>query len=274
MANRPAAGKDGLRMIEPGHPAWAEIGLIDPGATGQASYEIRSGEAVQLTSTVARLTAANPGYMTGPGTNSYIVGRDDELAVIDPGPLRDDHIAALAVFGSRIRLIFATHTHPDHSPAAARLQAATGAEIVGLPAPRGEHQDQTFRPAIVPADGEVFSVGETQIRAVHTPGHASNHVCYRLDEERILFTGDHVMQGSTVVINPPDGDMTAYIASLRRLQGTGLEYLAPGHGFVIGQPDGMFDLLIRHRLLRERKVSSALRSLGPVLLEELDSGGL
>jgi glyoxylase-like metal-dependent hydrolase (beta-lactamase superfamily II) len=150
-----------------------------------------------------------------------------------------------------------------------RLKEATGATLVGLNPPPGQHQDQTFHPDLIPADGETLSFGGCTIRAVHTPGHASNHVCYLLEEDRLLFTGDHVMQGSTVVINPPDGDMTAYVASLEMLQGTGISYLAPGHGFLIGEPDEMLDLLIRHRQLRERKALSALKAIGPASLEEL-----
>jgi glyoxylase-like metal-dependent hydrolase (beta-lactamase superfamily II) len=266
---RLATGRNGSRSLPPNHPAYAEIGLIDPEGSGRASYEIVPGLVTRLTPHVRRLTAPNPGYMTGPGTNSYLVGARDEVAVVDPGPFNEDHIAALLDVGVRIRWILVTHTHPDHSPAAARLKEATGATVIGMPPPQGQHQDQTFRPDIVPEDGDYLPLGGCSLRAVHTAGHASNHLCYQLEDAGILFTGDHVMQGSTVVINPPDGDMTAYIDSLRRLQGTGLSYLAPGHGFLIGQPDDMLDLLIRHRLLRERKTLSALRNSGSVSLEEL-----
>ena len=266
---RPARTRDGVRMVAPGHGAYAEIGLLDPGGKGNALCEIIPGEVTRLTKSVRRLTAANPGYMTGPGTNSYFVGDESEVAVIDPGPLLDEHIANLLGAGAKIRQILVTHTHPDHSPAAVRLSAATGATLVGLKPPVGQHQDQTFQPDLMPADGETLTVGGRTLRAIHTPGHASNHVCYLLEEERLLFTGDHVMQGSTVVINPPDGDMIAYIDSLKMLQGAGISYLAPGHGFLIGNPDDMLDLLIRHRQLRERKTQSALNAVGPATLEEL-----
>jgi glyoxylase-like metal-dependent hydrolase (beta-lactamase superfamily II) len=256
-------------MLSPSHPAFAEAGLIDPEGGGRASYEIVPGLTTQLTARVRRLTAPNPGYMTGPGTNSYLIGDGDEVAIIDPGPLHDAHIGALLETGVRIRWILVTHTHPDHSPAAARLRDTTGATLIGMIPPIGQHQDQTFQPEIIPAGGERVQVGGCSLRVVHTPGHASNHLCYLLEDEGILFTGDHVMQGSTVVINPPDGDMSAYIESLQAIQGIGLSYLAPGHGFLIGQPDTMLELLVRHRLLRERKVLSALRSAGPAALEEL-----
>lgn len=264
-----ATGRDGPLSLSPGHAAYAEVGLIDPEGSGRASYEIVPGLMTQLTRNVRRLTAPNPGYMTGPGTNTYLIGDGDEMAVIDPGPLNDDHVAALLAADVRIRWILVTHTHPDHSPAAARLKEATGATLIGMLPPQGQHQDQTFRPDIVPAGGERLPLGGCSLRAVHTPGHASNHLCYLLEEDGILFTGDHVMQGSTVVISPPDGDIAAYISSLRTIQGIGLSYLAPGHGFLIGEPDDMLDLLIRHRLLRERKVLTALKGAGSARLEEL-----
>jgi len=257
------------RMLKPGSPAFAELQLVDSDRRDADDYRIEPGTVTRLTPNVRRLTAANPGYMTGPGTNSYLVGSGGDIALIDPGPLGDDHLGNLLGVAERIRWIFVTHTHPDHSPAAAVLKAATGATLIGLPAPVGEHQDRTFRPDVLPVDGERFPLSGCTLRAVHTPGHASNHVCYLLEEERLLFTGDHVMQGSTVVINPPDGDMAAYIDSLRLLQGAGIAHFAPGHGFVIGAPDEMIELLVRHRFLRERKILSAVTRLRSSTLEAL-----
>jgi glyoxylase-like metal-dependent hydrolase (beta-lactamase superfamily II) len=258
-------------MIAPGEGPYAEIRLLDPGRRGTASYEIVPGVPTRLTGNVRRMTAANPGFMTGPGTNSYLVGPESgDIAVIDPGPLLDDHIANLLAAPGRIRWIFTTHTHPDHSPAAAVLKERTGATLHGLPAPLvGLHQDQTFLPDVVPANGDRFALPGCTLKAIHTPGHASNHICYLLEEDRLLFTGDHVMQGSTVVINPPDGSMSQYIDSLNLLRGTGIDYFAPGHGFLIGAPDDMIELLVRHRELREYKSLLAVREQGTATLEAL-----
>jgi len=267
----PATGQEGLRMLRPGEGPYAEVMLLDPDRRGTASYEIVPGSPTRLTPHVRRLTAPNPGFMTGPGTNSYLVGGENgDVAVIDPGPLLEGHIDNLLAAPGRIRWIFVTHTHPDHSPAASVLKEKTGATLHGMPAPsRGAHQDKTFRPDIVPAGGDRFALPGCTLRAIHTPGHASNHLCYLLEEDRLLFTGDHVMQGSTVVINPPDGSMTDYIASLRMIRGTGIDYFAPGHGFLIGAPDDMIELLVRHRELREYKSLLAVRELGTATLEAL-----
>jgi len=267
----PATGRAGQRLVAPGEGPYAEIKLLDPDRKGSASYEIAPGVATRLTRNVRRLTAANPGYMTGPGTNSYLIGPEDgDIAVIDPGPLLDDHIAALLAAPGRIRWVFTTHTHPDHSPAAVVLKEKIGATVHGLPAPTvGLHQDQTFRPDIVPTSGDRFALPGCTLRAVHTPGHASNHLCYLLEEDRLLFTGDHVMQGSTVVINPPDGSMAQYIESLKMIRGQGIDYFAPGHGFLIGKPDDWIEVLVRHRELREYKSLLAVRELGTATLEAL-----
>jgi glyoxylase-like metal-dependent hydrolase (beta-lactamase superfamily II) len=262
------------RPIGPGHPAFAETGLLDRHGFAAASPQIAPGLLTRLTPRLRRLTAPNPGFMTGPGTNSYIIGGrdsawDDDIAVIDPGPANDDHFAALLAIPGRVRLILVTPTHPDHSPAAALLKAETGAALLGMAPPVGEHQDQTFRPDRILSDGDIVRIGDATLRVIHTPGHASNHLCYLLEEDRILFTGDHVMQGSTVVINPPDGDMAQYIASLRKLSGAPIDYFAPGHGFLIGQPFEMAELLIRHRFVRESKTLGVVKSAGPATLEAL-----
>jgi glyoxylase-like metal-dependent hydrolase (beta-lactamase superfamily II) len=221
--------------------------------------EIRPGETCSLGERVRRITAPNPGVMTGPGTNTYIVGTG-ALALIDPGPSIESHVAALlAAVGDRLRWILCTHAHHDHSPAAQAVKAATGAQLIGMPPPPGERHDQQFVPDWRIQDGERLEGDGFTLRAVHTPGHASNHMCYLLEEERLLFTGDHVMQGSTVVIGPPDGSMNAYLKSLDRLLGIDIARFAPGHGHPIETPHDEVRKLIRHRLAREQKVLTALQ---------------
>ena len=264
-----AQGRDGPKLFRRADPQYFEIHWCDPDETGESSYDIVPGVPKKLDRLVTRVTAPNPGMMTGPGTNSYLVG-ERELALIDPGPAIDSHIEALLAAGAgRIRWILCTHTHLDHSPAAAALKAATGASIIGRPAPRGTSQDQGFAPARVPGHGERLELGGMSLRALHTPGHASNHLCYMLEKTKMLFTGDHVMQGSTVVINPPDGDMRAYLLALEALLEEDIAILAPGHGFLIGQPHREVRRLIAHRLAREAKVTAAVERLGRATLEEL-----
>ena len=227
------------------------------------------GERVQVSPLVARITAPNPGMMTGPGTNAYILGRE-RFALIDPGPESPAHLAAmLAAVGDRLRWILCTHTHLDHSPGARALKAATGAAVFGMPAPPHGNQDAAFAPDRVLAHGDVVDCGAFNLRAVHTPGHASNHLCYLLDQEKLLFTGDHMMQGSTVVINPPDGDMLAYLASLEALLALDLARAAPGHGHPIDSPHDEARRLIAHRLGREQKVVAAFAAKNPATLDEL-----
>jgi len=181
--------------------------------------------------------------------------------VLDPGPADAGHLAAIeTACAGRCRWILTTHTHPDHSPGAAPLARATGAALIGRPPPESGPQDTSFVPELSPADGWRLALDGLTLRAVHTPGHASNHVCWLLEEQALLFTGDHIMAGSTVVIAPPDGNMNAYLASLRRLHTLGLRALAPGHGAVIGDPDAAVDALVRHRLGREAKVVASLEA--------------
>ncbi|HEX9969499.1 MAG TPA: MBL fold metallo-hydrolase, partial [Acidimicrobiales bacterium] len=195
--------------------------------------DLEPGVVTELTPLVRRVLAPNPGIMTGPGTNTYLVGRD-EIAVIDPGPDdAEEHLDVVAeAGGGRIRWILVTHTHSDHSPGAAGLKARTGAQVLGFDERDG------FVPDAAIGDGWTLDAGGFRLRAFHTPGHASNHLCYRLEGERLLFSGDHIMSGSTVVIAPPDGDMAAYLRALERLKGVELVGVAPGHGAYVDDPYG------------------------------------
>jgi glyoxylase-like metal-dependent hydrolase (beta-lactamase superfamily II) len=218
-----------------------------------------------LSPLVRRILAPNPGIMTGPGTNTYLVGVD-EIAVIDPGPDDAEHLDAVAGCGSgRIRWILCTHTHPDHAPGAKGLAERTGAEVLGY----GSVGDDGFEPDRTLADGDQLEGSEWRLTAVHTPGHASNHLCYLLDQERLLFTGDHLMQGSTVVIKPPDGDMATYLDSLAKVRALRLKALAPGHGHLIEDPNALIDWYLEHRREREAQVLAALGTAGTATVEQL-----
>ena len=219
---------------------------------------------------VWRILGRNPGPMTGPGTNSYLVG-ESRLCLIDPGPRDRLQLGSFlrAIGGGKLAYILATHTHGDHSPGAADLQRATGAELVGLPAPEHGHNDTSFRPAREWRHGDLLDCGEYTIRMLHTPGHVSNHFCYLLCEERLLFTGDHILQGTTSVILPPDGNMGDYLTSLDELRRMPLRYLAPGHGNLIRDPRTEISKLIKHRRRRESKIERGLANIGDCSLEEL-----
>jgi glyoxylase-like metal-dependent hydrolase (beta-lactamase superfamily II) len=258
------------RLFRSADAPYHEIHWSDPEEKGNTCFVIQPGIPKRLDRYVTRITAPNPGMMTGPGTNSYLVGGDGGLAVIDPGPAVDAHVAKILEVGAgRIRWILTTHTHVDHSPAAALLKAATGAQVMGRPRPQEGNQDHSYTPDRTLADGDRLSLDGVNLRAMHTPGHASNHLCYLLEETKMLFTGDHVMQGSTVVINPPDGDMRVYLASLERLLAEDIAIIAPGHGYLIGTPHREVKRLVAHRLAREAKVTAALKRLGAATAEQL-----
>ena len=270
---RVAGGRDGVRPVMPDEHAWAELGRIDPAGHGHASYELVPDRPVRLSERVIRVTADNGSVMTGPGTNTYLVGSADarRWAVIDPGPDLAAHVEAIvAAAPGPIDRIFVTHTHKDHSPAARALKARTGATLLGQAPRHRQWQDETFEADVVLHGGERFELAEgVHLAVVHTPGHASNHLCFLLEEEKTLFTGDHVMQASTVVINPPDGDMAAYLASLREIARLDLDWLAPGHGFLMARPRAAIEAIVAHRLKREAKVVAALEALAPAPAERL-----
>jgi glyoxylase-like metal-dependent hydrolase (beta-lactamase superfamily II) len=221
------------------------------------------GVAKALSPLARRILAPNPGIYTGPGTNTYLVGID-EIVVIDPGPADESHLEAIVgCGGDRIRWIALTHTHIDHSPGVEGLKERTGAEVLAFNARDGLKPDRRI------GDGYSIEATEFRLTAVHTPGHASNHLCYVLEEERMLFSGDHIMQGSTVVIRPPDGDMADYMASLEKVRKLRLRTIAPGHGRVIDTPAQTIDWYLAHRVEREAQILAALRQAGTARIDDL-----
>jgi glyoxylase-like metal-dependent hydrolase (beta-lactamase superfamily II) len=256
-----AAGRDGRKLFHPGDAPYSEIRWVDPQGAEISSYDLLPGVPKKLDRYVTRIIAPNAGVMTGAGTNTYLVG-ESELVVIDPGPADPAHIQAIVVAGAgRIRWILCTHTHVDHASAAAAIRQATGALIAGRPGPATPHDCNVVVDRVL-ADGDSVKCDDLSLCAIATPGHASNHLCYLLDRTRMLFTGDHIMQGSTVVIWPPDGNMRTYLDSLGRLLAFDISILAPGHGYLIGQPHAEAQRLIRHRLAREDKVRKAVLAAG------------
>lgn len=227
--------------------------------------ELRPGAVTEVAEGVRRIVAPNPGIMTGPGTNTYLVGTD-RLAVIDPGPDDPAHLAAVLEAGrDRIGWILVTHSHIDHSPLAAGLHRSTGAPVIGFgPPPRLvgtgglDAHDGTFSPDRRLTDGDRLDLGDCALEAVYTPGHTSNHLCFELAGTGLLFSGDHVMSGSTVVIAPPDGDMAVYMESLEKVRGRDPRRIGPGHGAMIEDPVAVLDSYLRHRIEREIQVRAAL----------------
>ncbi len=225
------------------------------------------GKVVRLSPLVRRLTCNNPGVFTGPGTNTYLIGKpaSGHVVVLDPGPDDPAHIRAIARAGPRaaIKTIVVTHTHPDHSPGVALLKELTGATVIGF-----DSRD-AFSTDVDAGDGFIVKTGGFHLRAVHTPGHASNHLCWVLEDENLLFSGDHVMAGSTVVISPPDGDMKQYLEALEKVRRLRVDAIAPAHGPVLRDPDAILSWYVNHRLDRERLVFAALARRGTATIPEL-----
>ncbi len=237
--------------------------------TGLPEKPWPTGTAEQLDPLIRRVLAPNPSLYTYTGTQSYVVGAGDDVAVIDPGPNEPAHIdAILATVGeAKITAIMCTHTHRDHSPAAAPLAQRTDAPIVGCAPlvlksdrPRADESfDTTYAPDRVLEDGEQMTGTGWTLTAVHTPGHTSNHLCFALEESKALFTGDHVMGWSTSVVIPPDGDMGEYMKSLERLMARDDTVYHAAHGAAITKPQQLVRGMIGHRRQRENQI---LRLMG------------
>lgn len=238
---------------------------LPPGTVEQAAPGIR------------RILCANPGPFTFRGTNTWLIGAGTSVAVLDPGPVDEAHLAAIlaATRGERITHILVSHTHRDHSPGVAALQAATGARSFGFgphvtpPDQGGEGGDHGFRPDVTVADGDAIEGGDWALRAIHTPGHCANHLCFALEGSGVLFSADHVMSWSTSVVSPPDGDMAAYMRSLDRLAARDDRLFLPGHGPALPQPGPFMAALAAHRREREAKVLDALRAARRATPQEL-----
>ena len=270
-------------------PPFGELALVCPDGLIVHELAWQTERPVPLLKNLMRLTAPNPGVMTGPGTNSYLVGDPDTGHIaIDPGPDDAEHLERLwRAAGGDIRAIVCTHSHPDHSPGAARLQSLCTHKppILGLPSAPTSRENSRFAPERALADGERLTLkapdGTTHtLQVVHTPGHAANHLCLLLEEDGLLFSGDHILNGSTTVIDPPDGNMGDYLDSLATLDRLcaqyGVEFILPAHGYVLGDlqrtPDNpsapehggareAIAHLTAHRLAREAKVARAMQAL-------------
>ena len=260
---------------------YGELALVCPDGQIVHPLDWQTERPVPLLRNVQRLTAPNPGVMTGPGTNSYLVGDPATgYIAIDPGPADADHLDKLwRAAGGDIRMIVCTHSHADHAPGAAPLQALcvqagrARPPILGLPSAPTARAASAFTPDRPLRNHELLTLsgqapdGKTThtLQVIHTPGHAANHLCLLLVEDALLFSGDHILNGSTTVIDPPDGNMADYLDSLDRLDAVcaehGVEFILPAHGYVLGDALGAIAKLKAHRLAREAKVLAAMQAL-------------
>ena len=277
------AGKE-ARYMEDEMP-FGELALVCPDGQIVHPLDWQTERPVPLLKNLQRLTAPNPGVMTGPGTNSYLVGDPATgFIAIDPGPADAEHLDKLwRAAGGDIRMIVCTHSHPDHSPGAAPLQALcvqagrAAPPILGLPSAPTARAASAFTPDRALQNNELLALsGQAPegkithtLQVIHTPGHAANHLCLLLQEDGLLFSGDHILNGSTTVIDPPDGNMADYLDSLDRLDALcaehNVEFILPAHGHVLGGPiNGARSAIAKlkaHRLAREAKVLAAMQAL-------------
>ena len=273
---------------------FGELELTSPDGQIVHTLDWQTDQPVKLLRNVMRLTAPNPGVMTGPGTNSYLVGdAQSGYIVIDPGPADTDHLQRLYdAAGGNIRLIVCTHSHPDHSPGARPLQAlceAAGKKppVAGLPSAATARADSTFTPdqtllnnellapAFIGLEADLIpknSQNQHTLKVIYTPGHAANHLCLVLVEDGLLFSGDHILNGSTTVINPPDGNMNTYLDSLAVLTAAcdthQIEFILPAHGYAIGQAKTAIAQLKAHRLKREAKIMKVMQAMPDGTLDD------
>ncbi len=255
---------------------YGELALVCPDGQIRHTLDWQSEKPVALLKNLMRLTAPNPGMMTGPGTNSYLVGDSDcGYIAIDPGPADAEHLERLwQAAGGDIRMIVCTHSHPDHSPGAKPLQAlclAAGRAappIWGLASAATARAASEFKPDRELLDQQILSLQNHNVshslQVIYTPGHAANHLCLVLMEDALLFSGDHVLNGSTTLVDPPDGNMNDYLNSLDRLSQACLEhqieFILPAHGYVIGQAGAAIAALKTHRLKREAKIARVMQA--------------
>ena len=267
------------RYVENEAP-YGELALVCPDGQIEHALNWQTTQPVKLLKNVMRLTAPNPGVMTGPGTNSYLVGdADTGYIAIDPGPADADHLARLySAAGGDIRMIVCTHSHPDHSPGAQPLQALceqagrARPQILGLPSAPTARAASAFMPDQSLQNKEQLALVKTSsegqtthtLMVIHTPGHAANHLCLVLLEDGLLFSGDHILNGSTTVVDPPDGNMTAYLDSLDALSTAcdahDIEFILPAHGYVLAQASTAIAQLKAHRLKREAKIRAVVHA--------------
>lgn len=239
---------------------WGTRGI--PGGP-ESSVPLQASVPTEVWPGVLRVLAPNPGFMTGPGTNTYVVFSGDEAVVVDPGPRHGAHLdAVVAAVGSRrVRAVLVTHHHPDHSEGLEAFATRLGAPSAG-PAPPTTDSATVSE---VLSEGDSVEFGHTRLVAISTPGHSSDHTCYLLERSSpeappALFTGDHLMGGNTSVVAPPDGDMAAYLDSLRRLERIPASIALPGHGQPVVRPREAVRWHLHHRAERERAILSVLRS--------------